>query len=123
VHRDIMDRRYTAAPFVGGHPGACVAPTARIEDGATIVAPCFIDEETIVKAGAAVGPYSVVGRHCHIEDHATVERSIVWADTRIGQEAVVRQSILGRHCHIGRNAVVSDIVLGDKSMITDYSRL
>ena len=53
----------------------------------------------------------------------TVERSIVWADTRISQEAVVRQSILGRHCHVGRNATVANIVLGDKSQITDYSRL
>src|SRR6185503_1434781 len=123
VHRDIMDGRYTAAPFVGGHPGACVAPTARVEDGATINAPCFIDEETIVKAGATIGPYSVIGRHCHIEEHATVERSIVWANTRISQEAVVRQSILGRQCHVGRSAVVADIVLGDKSLITDYSRL
>jgi acetyltransferase-like isoleucine patch superfamily enzyme len=42
----------------------------------------------------------------------------------ISQEAVVRRSILGRHCHIGRNALVEDgVVLGDKSVITDYSRL
>ncbi len=70
-----------------------------------------------------IGPYSVIGRHCHVEEHATVDGSVVWADTRIGQEAVVRQSILGRHCHVGRNATVANIVLGDKSQITDYSRL
>ena len=36
----------------------------------------------------------------------------------------VRRSILGRHCHIGRNATVDDgVVLGDKSVVTDYSRL
>ena len=37
---------------------------------------------------------------------AVVERSIVWSDTRISQEAVVRGAILGRQCHIGRNAHV-----------------
>jgi acetyltransferase-like isoleucine patch superfamily enzyme len=37
---------------------------------------------------------------------------------------VVRRSILGRNCHIGRNAVVENgVVLGDKSVVTDYSRL
>ncbi len=124
VHRDIMDGRYEAAPFAGGHAGGCVAPTARIEEGATIEAPCFIDEDTVVKAGARIGRYSVIGRHCHIEEHASVERSIVWANTRISQEAVVSNAILGRHCHIGRNTTLAaGAVLGDKSVITDYSRL
>ena len=78
----------------------------------------------MVKAGARIGSYSVIGRQCHIEEHAVVERSIIWANTRISQEAVVRRSIVGRHCHIGRNATVEeDVVLGDKSVVTDYSRL
>ncbi len=123
VHRDIMDGRYQAAPFAGTNTGICVAPTARVETGARLEAPCFIDEETVVKAGASIGPYSVIGRHCHIEEHAVIDASIVWADTRIGQEAVVRQSILGRHCHVGRNATLLNSVLGDKSVVTDYSRL
>ena len=71
-----------------------------------------------------IGPYSVIGRQCHIEEHATVDRTIVWANTRIGQEAIVRRSILGRHCHIGRNVTIEDgVVLGDKSVITDHSRV
>src|SRR3954471_23259937 len=123
VHNDIMDGRYQAAPFAGVNSGICVAPTARVETGARLEGPCFIDADTVIKAGAMIGPYSVIGRHCHVEEHATLERSVVWADTRISQDAVVRQSILGRHCHVGRNATVKDIVLGDKSMVTDHSRL
>ena len=66
----------------------------------------------------------MVGRHCHAEEHAHLDRAIVWANTRISQEATVRRSILGRHCHIGRNALVDEgVVLGDKSVVTDYSRL
>ena len=77
-----------------------------------------------MKAGARIGAYSVIGKQCHIEEHAVIDRSILWANTRISQEAVVRDSILGRHAHIGRNAVVEHgVVLGDKSVITDYSRL
>jgi NDP-sugar pyrophosphorylase family protein len=42
----------------------------------------------------------------------------------VGRDAVVRQSILGRQCHIGRNSILDGgIVLGDKSVVTDYSRL
>jgi NDP-sugar pyrophosphorylase family protein len=48
----------------------------------------------------------------------------VWPNSRIGEEAVVRGSILGRNCHVGRSAVLdSPVVLGDKTVITDYSRL
>ena len=61
---------------------AWVSPQARVEDGAIVEGPCFIDEGAVVKAGARIGPYSVVGRQCHIEEHAVVERAIIWPNTR-----------------------------------------
>ncbi|MEO8257322.1 MAG: NDP-sugar synthase [Acidobacteriota bacterium] len=124
VHRDIMDGRYKAAPFAAAPGTAWVSPQARIEDGAIVESPCFIDEGVIVKAGARIGPYSVVGRNSHIEEHAQIDDAVVWANCRISQEAMVRHSIVGRHCHIGRSALVENgAVLGDKSVITDYSKL
>jgi NDP-sugar pyrophosphorylase family protein len=127
VHRDIMDGRYTAykAPKSNGGPSnAWINHGARIEEGVNVEGPCFVDEGAVVKSGARIGPYSVVGRQCHIEEHAIIERSILWANSRISQEATVRRSILGRHCHIGRSATVEDgVVLGDKSVVTDHSRL
>jgi len=124
VHRDIMARRYHAAPFATGRTTACVAPSARIEEGACVEGPCFIDSDVVIKSGARIGPNSVIGRHCHIEEGASVEGSIIWANTRISQEAIVRDAIIGRHCHIGRSALIQNgTVLGDKSVITDYTRL
>src|SRR5947207_3443035 len=124
VHRDIMDRRFKAAPFSQAPSGSWIAPDARVEEGATVEGPCFVDEGAVVKTGARIGPYASIGRQCHIEEHAQVHHAIVWANTRIGQDAIVRRSIVARHCHIGRNALVEDgVVLGDKSVVTDYSRL
>jgi mannose-1-phosphate guanylyltransferase len=125
VHRDIMDHRFSAPPFEGSPQNfTMVSADARIEDGARVEGPCFIDEGVIVKSGAQIGPYTVLGRQCHVEEDARVEASIVWANCRICRDAVVRQSILGRHCHIGRSAVLdAGVVLGDKSAVTDYSKL
>jgi NDP-sugar pyrophosphorylase family protein len=124
VHRDIMDGRYHTAPFNGSAGHTWVSPGARIEEGVTIEGPCFVDEGAVVKTGARLGPYAVVGRQCHVEEHATIDHAILWANTRVSQEAVVRRSIIGRQCHIGRSAMVEDgVVLGDKSVLTDYSRL
>lgn len=129
VHCDIMDGRYTyrASPFSAGHatsPPTWVSPDARIEPGAVLEGPCFIDAGAIVKSGARVGPYAVIGRQCYIEEHARVAHAIIWANSRISQEAEVHRSILGRHCHVGRSAAVDHgAVLGDKSAVTDFSRL
>ena len=123
VHRDIMDGRCHTA-FGEKLRSAWISPQARVEEGAIIEGPCFIDEGAVVKAGARIGPYSVIGRQCHIEERAVVEQSILWSATRVSQEAQVRRSILGRHCHIGRSATLdAGVVLGDKSVVTDFSRL
>jgi NDP-sugar pyrophosphorylase family protein len=125
VHRDIMDHRFSAPPFEGSPQHfTLVSPDARIEDGARVEGPCFVDEGAIVKSGAHIAPYTVLGRQCHVEEDARIEDSIVWANCRIGRDAVVRKSILGRHCHVGRNSVLdAGVVLGDKSAVTDYSKL
>lgn len=123
VHRDIMDGRYPAPPFDGSPTGRVwVSPEAKIDDGVDIQGPCFVDAGAVIKAGAHVLPYSVVGRQCHIEEGATIDGAILWSNAWIGREALVRDSILGRHCHVGRSVVVDgQAVLGDKSVVTDYS--
>jgi mannose-1-phosphate guanylyltransferase len=123
VHRDIMDGTFAAAPFAGNGRVAHIEG-ARIEDGAQIAGPCFIDEGAVVKAGAQIYPYSVIGRQCHLEEGAQVAGSIVWPNSWIGRDARVEDALLGRNCHVGRNVVVqSGRVLGDKTVITDYSQV
>jgi NDP-sugar pyrophosphorylase family protein len=124
VHRDVMDGRYLTEPFRDlAPPRAWIAPDARIEDGATILGPCFIDEGAIVKSGATVGPYSVIGRQTQIEGAAVVAGSVIWPNCRIGHEATVRDAIVGRNCHIGRNVCVGPgAVLGDRTTLTDYTK-
>jgi mannose-1-phosphate guanylyltransferase len=145
VHRDIMDGRYVAPPFDdhgwhqsdashGSHGSgmherhgsgrAWISTDARIEDGVELQGPCFVDEGAVIKAGAKILAHSVIGRHTHIEDGAVIDGSIIWPNGWIGPEAMLRGSILGRNCHVGRNAVIdSPAVLGDKTVITDYSRI
>jgi mannose-1-phosphate guanylyltransferase len=125
VHRDIMDGHYSAPPFAGlAHGKSWVAPDVKVDDGVTIEGPCFIDEGVVLKPGTKILPYSVIGRQTHVEEHATIEGSVIWPNGWVGPEAVVRGSILGRNCHIGRNSSVENpVVLGDKTVITDYSKL
>src|SRR5262245_39193828 len=121
VHRDIMDGRYAAPPFNGhgshgpgghgspgrhGEPLAWVASDARVEDEVELRGPCFVDEGVVVKKGAKILPYSVLGRQTHVEEGAIVDGSIVWPNGWVGPEAHIRGSILGRNCHVGRNVSI-----------------
>ncbi len=125
VHRDIMDGRYQAPPFANATaPLAWVSPDAKVDEGVELQGPCFVDEGVVLKAGARVLPYSVIGRQTHVDEGAVIDGSIIWPNGWIGREATVRASILGRNCHIGRNATVdTPVLLGDKTAITDYSRI
>jgi mannose-1-phosphate guanylyltransferase len=125
VHRDIMDGHYAAPPFGGAPPSyAWVSPDAKVDEGVELHGPCFVDEGVVLKAGARVFPYSVIGKQTHVDESAVIDGSIIWPNGWIGRDAIVRSSILGRNVHIGRSAVIeSPAVLGDKTVITDYSRL
>jgi NDP-sugar pyrophosphorylase family protein len=80
-------------------------------------------EGCVVKPGAHV-TNSVIGPGVQIEEKATVTDSVIWAHTRVSAAAELRSTIIGRSCHIGRNAVVSPgTVLGDKTTLTDYTRV
>ena len=123
VHRDIMDGRYSMPPF-NGEPGVSwVSAAARVEDGARLEGPLFVDEGCVVKAGARLGPYTVLGRNCRVDEDANVSGAIVWPDSRIGREADVSDTIIGRSGRIGRNAQLRAGVLGDTTSIAEYSRL
>jgi NDP-sugar pyrophosphorylase family protein len=95
----------------------------RVEDGASIEGPCFIDEGVLIKAGARVGPYSVIGRQTQIEEEAWINGAIIWPNCRVSSHAEVRNAIVGRNCHLGRSVTVDGgAVLGDKTTLTDYTR-
>jgi NDP-sugar pyrophosphorylase family protein len=125
AHRDMFDGRYRAGLFTTADASKpIVSPDARIEEGARLEPPCFVDSGAHIKAGAAVGPYSVIGRGVVLEEESRVSGSIIWPNTRVGQHAEVDGAIVGRNCHIGRYATVrAPAVLGDKTSLTDYSKV
>jgi NDP-sugar pyrophosphorylase family protein len=124
VHRDIMDGRYQAAPFRDQPRGhTWISPGAKVDAGATIEGPCFIDEGVVIKTGARIGPYSVIGRQTQVDEDAVVEGAIIWPNGRIGAQATVRDALIGRNCHVGRSVDVSGrAILGDKTSLTEFTR-
>jgi mannose-1-phosphate guanylyltransferase len=123
VHRDIFAGRCPLGPagIASGHP--VIAADARVEAGAVVEGPCFLDSGVVVKAGARVGPYSVLGRGVLVEEDARIDGAIVWPNARIGRDAAVGAALIGRSCYVGKNADVGPrAVLGDKTTLSDYTK-
>lgn len=92
--------------------------TAAIVDSRSV-----LGDDCVIKPGARVSN-SVLGPGVHVEEKAIVENSVIWAHTRISTAADIRDAVIGRRCHIGRNVVVSaGSVLGDKTALTDYTKV
>jgi NDP-sugar pyrophosphorylase family protein len=81
-----------------------------------------IDPSCTLKSGVEI-INSVLGPNCFIEERARIEDSVLWAGTRIGNASVIRHSLIGKSGVVGRNVTVEGAVLGDKSLLTDYTRV
>lgn len=116
VHQDILHQRYRPpmefAPFT-----VPVPPGARVDENNRLA------EDVSIGEGARIQSSSI-GAGCVIGNHAVVEGSILWPGASVGENARLLGCIVGRDCRIGRHALISSgVVLGDRSVVTDYSRL
>ncbi len=88
-----------------------------------------IDSYSILDGGCVIKPgvmieNSVLGEDCRVEEGALIRDSVIWSGTRIRPHARIERAILGRQCHIGEGARLRPgTVLGDKTIVTDYSIL
>ena len=124
AHRDLMARRCAAGPFAGQPAGTVYrSDGCQIAEDATVEGPCFLGTGCIVGEGARVGANSVLGPRCTIGPGAVVERSILWRNTLVEHQAVVRDAVLGERCRIEHHAEVGPgTVLGNRSILTAHSR-
>jgi NDP-sugar pyrophosphorylase family protein len=88
-----------------------------------------IDTYSILDGGCVIKPgvvieNSVLGEDCRVEEGVLIKDSVVWSGTRIRPHARLERAIVGRQCHIGEGATLRPgTVLGDKTIVSDYSLL
>jgi mannose-1-phosphate guanylyltransferase len=111
VHHDILAGRFKSRRIPQ-------SATSSMVDGNSI-----IDADVTIRPGAQI-TNSVIGRNCKIEEGARVVDSVIWAGTTLDADSHVEGVILGKGCYVGRNAVLRPgVVLGDKTVVTDFSQL
>jgi len=89
----------------------------------------FIDKQSVIGADCVIKPNakivnSVLGRGVQVEEKAVIENSVIWSHTRVSNSAQIRNSVVAGSCYIGKNSIVSEgSILGDKTSLTDYSKV
>jgi mannose-1-phosphate guanylyltransferase len=115
VHHDILAGRFRSQripPRAGPTVGSA---------NATVDAKSIIDSDVTIRAGAHI-ENSVIGRNCKIGESAHIVDSVIWPGTTIDAESRLTGCIVGKGCMIGHSAVLNPgTVLGDKTVITDFS--
>jgi NDP-sugar pyrophosphorylase family protein len=94
-----------------------ISPTAFVSENSVIGENCNI------KPGASI-INSVLGDGVHVEEKAIIGNSVIWSHTHIANSADISRAVIGRSCYIGQNAKVGKgAVLGDKTSLTDYTKV
>jgi mannose-1-phosphate guanylyltransferase len=89
----------------------------------------YIDKKSIIGKDSVIKPNariinSVLGQGVHVEERALIENSVIWSHSRISNSAEIHDSVLARSCYVGKNVVVGKgSVLGDKTSLTDYTKV
>lgn len=98
--------------------GVYVAPHALIDEGVTLVPPVCIGRSVRIRKGARIGPHTVLGESCSVEENATVERSVIWDNTFIGAQVGIHNATVCSRVIIKKDTIIrEESVIGDRCLI------
>ncbi len=118
VHQDILTRK-----FVSPRVSPSALNRASLPAGAMVDEKSIIDHGVTIRGGVRI-ENSVIGKNCKIDEGAQIIDSVIWSGNTIDADARIIGSIVGKGCFIGRSASLKPgVVLGDKTVVTDYSQL
>lgn len=86
-----------------------VGSNVEIDKLSTIIAPCIIDENTIIRPGAYIRGNAIIGKNCVIGNSTEIKNSIIFDNCQLPHYNYVGDSILGYHVHLGAGVILSNL--------------
>jgi mannose-1-phosphate guanylyltransferase/phosphomannomutase len=91
-----------------------IAPDAQLQG------PIFLGYGAKIKSGAIIRGPTVIRDYTVVSSRATVDRSIIWRNSYIGERAELRGAIVGRQCNIKSRAIIFEgVVIGDQTVVNN----
>jgi NDP-sugar pyrophosphorylase family protein len=89
---------------------------------ARLAGPFYVGPGCEVEAGAQLGPDAALVADVRVRAGACVRDSVLWRAVEVGPEGQVQGCLLGPGVQTGRSAVLRGAVLGEGTVVSDYSR-
>ena len=86
-----------------------VGGNVEIDKLSTIIAPCIIDDNTIIRPGAYIRGNAIIGKNCVIGNSTVIKNSIIFDNCQLPHYNYVGDSILGYHVHLGAGVILSNL--------------
>ena len=86
-----------------------VGSNVEIDKLSTIIAPCIIDDNTIIRPGAYIRGNAIIGKNCVIGNSTEIKNSIIFDNCQLPHYNYVGDSILGYHVHLGAGVILSNL--------------
>ncbi|MFZ5818255.1 MAG: sugar phosphate nucleotidyltransferase [Bacillota bacterium] len=98
--------------------GIWIGRDVSIDPTAQIIGPVLIGDGAVIRPGAQVGEFSVIGPNTVVDREAEVKRTFTMGQVYIGRGADVRAAILTRGATVGQRASVGQgVVIADGTQV------
>jgi len=118
VHQDILSQKFVSPRVAKSALDRSALPPNTVVDEKSI-----IGHDVTIREGVHI-ENSVIGKNCKIDGGAHIIDSVIWSGNTIDTDARIAGSLIGKGCYVGRSAKLRPgVVLGDKTVVTDFSSL
>ncbi len=102
--------------------GVWVQEGLALEDNVTIIPPVYIGSRVLIKSGASIEGYSIIGEGCRIGEASTIKRSIIWNNVTIGRRSSLRGAVLCNNVDIkSKVEIYENAVIGEGTTVGDHA--
>ncbi|MGC8874216.1 MAG: sugar phosphate nucleotidyltransferase [Chloroflexia bacterium] len=99
-------------------PGLWCDQEVELSPEAIVEGPVFLGFGTKIKPGTVIYGPTVIRDFSIVESRAHIDRSIIWRNSYIGEQAELRGAIVGRQCTVKKRAMLFEgAVIGDGTTI------
>jgi mannose-1-phosphate guanylyltransferase len=106
---DVVNRVFS----IPGTRASGIDLTATIAEGAQIDDDVWIGASVTVGPGVRIAGPSIIGDNVAIAPDATIDRSIIWSGSTIGEGATIRETIVGKDYFIKDHSTLDNAVVAN----------
>jgi mannose-1-phosphate guanylyltransferase len=119
AHIDILDRKVPFSfPYKKVYPNIYIGEGARFQKDNLAVGPIVLGEKTELDEDVKILPFSIIGDNCRISGGTSVSESIIFNNSKIGKNCIIRNSIIASGANIKDNVrVEGNSIIGDNTVI------